>query len=68
MKFEDIPRPWLLAAVTGVPMATLLRRAEQEDVEPPAALLHSLLCDEEKRASDRDPARCHRVIYWPPWQ
>jgi hypothetical protein len=30
MRIEDLPRPWLLAAMTGVPMAALLERAERE--------------------------------------
>lgn len=28
-----MPRPWLLAAMTGVPIEALLRRAEQEEAE-----------------------------------
>jgi hypothetical protein len=33
MTIEDLPRPWLLAAMTGVPMSVLLIRAEQERAE-----------------------------------
>jgi hypothetical protein len=33
MRIEDMPRPWLLAAMTGVPMTALLERAEQERAE-----------------------------------
>ena len=33
MTIDDLPRPWLLAAMTGVPMSVLLRRAEQERAE-----------------------------------
>lgn len=38
MKIEDLPRPWFLAAVTGVPMSDLLTRAEQEHTEEPQAV------------------------------
>ena len=33
MRIEDLPRPWLLAAMTGLPMAALLERAERERAE-----------------------------------
>jgi hypothetical protein len=33
MRIEDLPRPWLLAAVTGVPMSALLDQAEHERAE-----------------------------------
>jgi len=33
MRIEDLPRPWLLAAMTGLPMSTLLERAEREHAE-----------------------------------
>jgi hypothetical protein len=33
MRIEDMPRPWLLAAMTGVPMSALLERAERERAE-----------------------------------
>jgi hypothetical protein len=33
MKIEDMPRPWLLAAMTGVPMSALLEQAERERAE-----------------------------------
>jgi hypothetical protein len=33
MRIEDMPRPWLLAAITGVPMSALLRAAEQQSAE-----------------------------------
>lgn len=33
MRINDLPRPWLLAAVTGVPMSELLERAERERAE-----------------------------------
>jgi hypothetical protein len=30
MRIDDLPRPWLLAAMAGVPMSALLERAERE--------------------------------------
>jgi hypothetical protein len=33
MKIEDLPRPWLLAAMTGVPVAVLLEQAHREQAE-----------------------------------
>jgi hypothetical protein len=33
MRIEDMPRPWLLAAMTGVPMSALLEQAEKEHAE-----------------------------------
>jgi len=33
MRIEDLPRPWLLAAMTGVPMSALLEQAERERAE-----------------------------------
>jgi hypothetical protein len=33
MRIDDLPRPWLLAAMTGVPMTTLLEQAEREWAE-----------------------------------
>jgi hypothetical protein len=33
MRIDELPRPWLLAAMTGVPMATLLECAERERAE-----------------------------------
>jgi hypothetical protein len=33
MRIDDLPRPWLLAAMAGVPMATLLEQAERERAE-----------------------------------
>jgi hypothetical protein len=70
MRIEDMPRPWLLAAVTGVPMAALLRRAEQEHAERPEATLPDTLRDEQERSGpDRDPARYgNNVVMLPPWQ
>lgn len=52
MKIEDLPRPWFLAAVTGVPMSDLLTRAEQEHTE-------------EAHGAVRDESR-DRVPTWPP--
>jgi hypothetical protein len=62
MRIEDMPRPWLLAAVTGIPMLALLRRAEQEDAERPEETWQSALRDEEGRSSgaDRDALRAYR--------
>ena len=33
MRIDDMPRPWLLAAMAGVPMSALLERAERERAE-----------------------------------
>ena len=33
MRIDDLPRPWLLAAMAGVPMSALLERAERERAE-----------------------------------
>jgi hypothetical protein len=33
MRIEDLPRPWLLAAMTGLPVSALLERAERERAE-----------------------------------
>jgi hypothetical protein len=35
MKIADLPRPWFLAAITGVPMSVLLAQADEEDAEEP---------------------------------
>lgn len=68
MKIEDMPRPWLLAAVIGVPMATLLERADQEHTE----WLEAALREAQARSPgpDRDPAKGRRnnVVMLPPWQ
>jgi hypothetical protein len=33
MRIDDLPRPWLLAAMAGVPISALLERAERERAE-----------------------------------
>jgi hypothetical protein len=67
MRLEDMPRPWLLAAVTGVPMAALLRRAEREETPRPEA--PGAVRDDEDRVAEPDPARSHhRVVYLSSWQ
>ena len=35
MRIDDIPRPWLLAAMTGLPMSALVKQAEEEAAERP---------------------------------
>ncbi|MEM7022637.1 MAG: hypothetical protein AAF637_08570 [Pseudomonadota bacterium] len=42
MRIEDIPRPWLLAAMTGVSMSELLEKAKQERDEQAAEFLESV--------------------------
>jgi hypothetical protein len=71
MRIEDMPRPWLLAAVTGVPMATLLERADQEHAEwLEATWLEAIQRDEEERSSGPEPAQGCRnnVVMLPSWQ
>jgi hypothetical protein len=35
MTIADLPRPWFLAAMTGVPMSVLLAQADEEDAKEP---------------------------------
>jgi hypothetical protein len=50
MKIEDLPRPWLLAAMTGVPMANLLEQAERERAEQEARAWQRLLGEQFSRS------------------
>jgi hypothetical protein len=49
MRIEDLPRPWLLAAVTGVPMAVLLEQAEREQAEQAERAWQRLLGEHYRR-------------------
>ena len=55
MKIADLPRPWLLAAMTGVPMSMLLEQAERERAEQARRAWQSTLS--EGRSA---PAVVHR--------
>jgi hypothetical protein len=50
MRIEDLPRPWLLAAMTGVPMAALLEQAEREQAEQAERAWQRLLGEQYRRA------------------
>jgi hypothetical protein len=50
MRIEDLPRPWLLAAMTGVPMAVLLEQAEREQAEQAERAWQRLLGEHYRRA------------------
>jgi hypothetical protein len=50
MRIEDLPRPWLLAAMTGVPMAVLLEQAEREQAEQAERAWQKLLGEHYRRA------------------
>ena len=50
MKIEDLPRPWLLAAMTGVPMANLLEQAERERAEQEERAWQRLLGEQFSRS------------------
>jgi hypothetical protein len=49
MRIEDMPRPWLLAAMTGVPMSALLEQAEQERAEQAEAARRAAKREEQRR-------------------
>jgi hypothetical protein len=68
MRIEDMPRPWLLAAVTGVPMTALLERADQELAEWQEAMLRDH--EAPPPVPDRDHTQGHRnnVVMLPSWQ
>ncbi len=53
MRIEDLPRPWLLAAMTGVPMAVLLERAERERDERLEEARRHPFSDRYRRTGDR---------------
>lgn len=55
MRIEDLPRPWLLAAMTGVPMSTLLEQAERERAEQAER--------ERRRAVREEQSRSRSVIH-----
>jgi hypothetical protein len=57
MAIADLPRPWFLAALTGVPMSDLLAQADEKDAEEPAAtamrashVRHEMPCEKRMRA------------------
>jgi hypothetical protein len=60
MKIADLPRPWFLAALTGVPMSVLLAQADEEDAKEQAGRRLS----HDKRARSWQHAanpRCRRT-------
>jgi hypothetical protein len=63
MKIEDLPRPWLLAAMTGVPMANLLEQAERERAEQAERAWQRLLGEQfsRSRLTAQRPAMDPRV-------
>jgi hypothetical protein len=54
MRIEDMPRPWLLAAMTGVPMSVLLERAERERAERIEEARRHPFSDKYRRAGPAD--------------
>jgi hypothetical protein len=50
MRIEDLPRPWLLAAMTGVPMAVLLEQADREEAEQAERAWQRLLGEQYQQA------------------
>jgi hypothetical protein len=63
MRIEDMPRPWLLAAMTGVPMAVLLEQAEREQAEQAERAWQKLLGEHYRRtwSATEQPAVDPRV-------
>ena len=59
MKIADLPRPWFLAAITGVPMSVLLAQADEEDAEEPEPIGRRPFHDKRQGACDK------RVRSWP---
>jgi hypothetical protein len=59
MRIQDLPRPWLLAAMTGVPVSVLLERAEEERAEQAEKAWQSALGDHYRRVGSpaKKPAR-----------
>jgi hypothetical protein len=64
MKIEDLPRPWLLAAMTGVPMSVLLERAERERAGRLKEARQDAPCEEfrRRRASSVERPATHRPV------
>jgi hypothetical protein len=50
MRIEDMPRPWLLAAMTGVPISALLEQAEREHAERAERARRSAVREEYQRS------------------
>jgi hypothetical protein len=62
MRIEDVPRPWLLSAMTGVPMSALLEQAERERAERAEVARQNALCEKYARPSAADRRAIHRLI------
>jgi hypothetical protein len=63
MRIQDLPRPWLLAAMTGVPVSVLLERAEEERAEQAEKAWQSALGDQYRRVLPpaKRPARVRLI-------
>jgi hypothetical protein len=62
MRIEDLPRPWLLAAMTGVPMAVLLEQADREEAEQAERAWQRLLGEQYRaRSASQRPLTDPRV-------
>jgi len=59
MKIADLPRPWFLAAITGVPMSVLLAEADEEDAKEPEQTTRRVSHDKREGSSDK------RARPWP---
>jgi hypothetical protein len=62
MRIEDLPRPWLLAAMTGVSVSALLERAERERAEEAEAARHSAVLEYQRA---RPPGSEQRAAHRP---
>jgi hypothetical protein len=49
MTIADLPRPWFLAAMTGVPMSALLAQADEEDAKEPEPTARCMSHDKRER-------------------
>jgi hypothetical protein len=61
MRIEDLPRPWLLAAMTGVPMAVLLEQADREQAEQAERAWQRLLGEQYRQGRSAS----HRTLMDP---
>jgi hypothetical protein len=62
MTIEDMPRPWLLAAMTGVSISALLEQAERERAEQAEAARRSAVLEYQRA---RPPSAEQRVAHRP---
>ena len=62
MKIADLPRPWFLAALTGVPMSVLLAQADEEDAKESKQASRRLSHDKRARSWQHAAnPRCRRT-------